>query len=415
MRAPAVLPMRRNRDFMILWSGDAISALGTSMSMLVFPLVGYAITGSAIRAGLATTAVLLGGAVARLPAGALVDRWPRGRVLLIARIFGAICYGSLAVAALSHHLVLSHLVVVGFLSGIADAFVDPATSAAVRTVVPQEQLPNAFSQMQARTHAADLVGPPLGGALFSLARGLPFLVDAVSYAAAAFAITRLHTSLPAPDRSGAPTTVLADMAEGMRFLWRQAVLRSVVIWGAAINFSVTLVLVTITLRLIRAGVHPAAIGLIDTIAAAAGLVGALVAPLIIARMRTGMTTFATGIVLAAIVVPMAWTTDVAVIGALLGIGFFLIPANNSGIGAYLVAVTPNRLQGRVNAAGGLISSGILPLAPAAAGLLVGWAGGRAATIVGAACVAASLLPLLASSAIRGLGRPDAWHAEEITG
>jgi MFS family permease len=76
-------PLRRNRDFVILWSGQAVSELGSSMSMLVFPLIGYAITGSAGLAGLATAATLLGQVVAGLPAGAMVDRWPRRRVLLV--------------------------------------------------------------------------------------------------------------------------------------------------------------------------------------------------------------------------------------------------------------------------------------------------------------------------------------------
>jgi hypothetical protein len=186
------------------------------------------------------------------------------------------------------------------------------------------------------------------------------------------------------------------------------VIRAIITWGAAINFSVTFVLVTVTLRLVRAGVHPAAIGLVDTIAAAAGLLGAVAAPALIKRMRTGATTMVTGLVLAAIVVPMAWTDDVAVIGALLAVGVFLLPANNSGISAYMASVTPDRLQGRVNAAGGFIANGIQPLAPTFAGVLVGSVGGWTATITGAALVAASSAPLLSSRAIRNLGRPESW-------
>jgi MFS family permease len=412
VRRPAILHgVRDNRDFMILWSGGAVSALGTSMSVLVFPLIGYAITGSPARAGLATTAVLLGRIVIRLPAGALVDRWPRDRILLVANLFGAACYASLAAAALTHHLVLTQLVAIGFLSGISDSFSAPAASAAIRTIVAPERRPVAYSQLQARRHAADLVGPPLGGALYSIARGLPFLVDAISYAVAAFSISRLRTPLPAP--TGTPgKTMFSDVAEGMRFVWGHPVIRAIIVWGAAINFSVTLVLVTVTLRLVRAGVHPAEIGLVDATAAAAGLLGALVAPVIIKRMRTGSTTIATGLVLAVIVVPMAWTMNVAVIGALLAIGFFLLPANNSAISAYLVTVTPDRLQGRVYSAGGFIAGGVEPLAPALAGVLVGSVGGWSATITGAAFVAASLAPLLSSSAIRGLGKPDSWIADE---
>jgi MFS family permease len=413
-RPVARTSLGRNRDFLILWSAEAASALGTSMSMLVFPLVSYAITGSPAQAGLATTAVLLGEVVARLPAGALVDRWPRGRVLL-AYLFGAACYGSLAVAALAHSLTLAQLVVIGLLSGVVDSFAAPATSAAVRTVVTEPDLPLAYSRLQIRQHAANLIGPPLGGALYSVARGLPFLLDAVSYLIGALSISRLRTPLPAPDPGTVSRSVVADVAEGLRFVWRHAAIRAILLWGAAINFSVTLVLVTVTLRLVRAGVHPSAIGLIDSVAAAAGVLGALVAPLFINRLRTGVMTVTTSLMLAVVVVPMAWTDSVAVIGGLLAIGTFLLPANNSGISAYQVTVTPDRLQGRVNSAGGFIAMGVAPVGPVLAGVLVGSAGGRVATLTGAAFVALSLVPLLTSSAVRNLGRPDSWAVKQLPG
>jgi MFS family permease len=404
--APASL--RHNRDFAILWSGDAVSGVGSSMSSLVFPLIGYAITHSVVQAGLATAAVLLGNVVCRLPAGALVDRWPRGRVMVLANVLAAACFGSLAVTALTGTLVLAQLIAVGFLSGVADAFLAPASSAAVRTVVPMEQLPVAYARLQIHRHTADLVGPPLGGALFSAARGLPFLADAVSYGLCAIAVTFVRTPLPAPTPAAERTSVVEDVVEGLRFVWRESVIRAVMLWGAAFNFAVTVAFVTITLRLVRAGVHPAAIGLVDTIAAAAALLGSFVAPVIIRRVRTGLVTFATGLVLALVIVPVAWTTNVAVIGALLAVGFFLLPANNSGISAYMVSVTPDRLQARVNAAGGFIVGAVLPAAPALAGFLVGSVGGAASTLIGAALVAASLAPLLSSSAVRRLGRPDQW-------
>ena len=316
-------------------------------------------------------------------------------------------------ATLAGVLTLAHLVGIGFVSGVTDAFVSPAASAAVRTVVAEPDLPVAYSQLQIRRHAADLVGPPLGGALYSVARGLPFLLDTVSYLAGALAITRLRTPLPAPDR--VRRTVVADVAEGLRFVWRHAVVRAILLWGAILNFAVTLVLVAVTLRLVRAGVHPSAIGLVDAIAAAAGVLGALAAPAIISRFRTSTTTAVTSLLLAALMVPMAWTDRVVVIGALLAVGVFLLPANNSGISAYLVTVTPDRLQGRVNSAGGFIAGGVVA-ARAGAGRRAGRVGRRrVATLAGAACVALSVLPLLSSSAIRGLGRPASWAATGLPG
>lgn len=409
--ATVIVPLRQNRDFMMLWGGQAVSALGTSTSTLVFPLIGYAISGSAAQAGLATTALLLGTTLAQLPAGALVDRWPRGRVLVVTNLVGALSYASLAVAALAHRLTLVQLVAVGLLSGISTAFFGPAASAALRTVVPKTQLPIAYSRNQARNHAAQLIGPPLGGALYSVARGLPFVVDSISYAVAALAAGRIRTPLPPPANSGQRRRVFADIAESLRFVWRQAAIRAILLWGGAINFSMTFVLLTVTLRLVRAGVHPSVIGMVDAIAATAGLLGALVAPVIIARMRTGLTTIGTGLALAVLVLPIAWADNVVVIGALLAGGFFLIPSNNSGIFAYLAAVTPDRLQGRVYSATGFVASAVEPAAPVLAGVLIGSIGGRATMIVGAVLTAVSLVPLLASSAVRNLGRPDDWNLE----
>ena len=413
MRRPvAGTPLGRNRDFLILWSGGAVSELGTSMSMLVFPLVGYAITGSPAQAGLATTAVFLGEMAARLPAGALVDRWPRSRVLLLANLVAAGSYASLAVAALAGVLTLAHLIGIGLLGGVAESFLAPATSAAVRTVVAAPDLPVAYSRLQVRRHAADLVGPPLGGALYSLARGLPFAVDALSYAVAGLLIPRLRTPLPAPE-AAARRTMAADVAEGLRFVWRHAVIRAILLWGAILNFSVMLVLVTVTLRLVRAGVHPSAIGLVDSVAAVAAVLGALVAPAVLPRLPIGATTILTSLMLALVVVPIAATDQVVVIGALLGVGFFLLPTTNSGISAYMVTVTPDRLQGRVNSAGGFLSGAVGPLAPALAGVLVEWVGGGPATLIGAVCIALSMVPVLASRPIRTLGRPGSWAAAGV--
>lgn len=146
-------PLRRNRDFATLWSGQAVSELGSSMSVLVFPLIGYAITGSAALAGLATAAALLGGVVAGLPAGTLVDRWPRRRVLLVGNLAGVAVFGGLAGATFAHHLTLPHLIMGGFASGVVGSFLDPAASAAVRAVVPR-------SNCRSPTRGCKLGGTP---------------------------------------------------------------------------------------------------------------------------------------------------------------------------------------------------------------------------------------------------------------
>ena len=408
------VPLRRNRDFVILWLGDAVSAFGTSMSTLVIPLLGYAVTGSTTQAGLATTAVALGEVLVRLPAGALVDRASRRLVLLGTNMAGVLVYGSLAAATLTGALTLAHLVIAGFLSGAADAFARPATSAATRTIVARPQLAVAYTRLEARDRAARIIGPPLGGALYSLARGLPFLVDAISYAAATFAISRLRTPLPAPTRQDTEQrrTLRRDVVQGMRFVWDHHGVRAMMLWGGLINVAGLYVFVTITLRLVRIGTDPAVIGLVATASAVAGLLGAVAAPALVTRARTGIVTIVLTLVMALVVVPMAFTTSAVALGALLATSTFLVPANNAGISAYMVSMVPDQLQGRVNSAAGFIATGVTPLAPLLAGVLLTEIGGLSSTLIGAGLTLASLVPLVASAEIRKLGRPATWASRE---
>jgi len=382
------------------------------MSVLVFPLIGYAITHSAGLAGIATTAVFAGRVATRLPVGALVDRWPRNRVLIATNGVAGAAYASLGVAALAHALTLTHLVIAGLLSGICDSFIRPAASASIRTVVTPAQRPVAYARLNASDHAVQLVGPPVGGALFSVAHGLPFVIDAVSYVAAALCVTAVRTPLPAPARPETPSTIPRDVVEGLRYLWSEAGVRAMMIWGGVLNLGVTIVAVSITLRLVRAGVHPAAIGAIDAVASVAGFLGALVAAPIVRRTRTGWLTIAAGAVITLAQVPIAFTTNVALIGALLAVGMFLVPANNSGISAYIASRVPDRMQGRFNSAAGFVAEGLQPFGPVVAGGVLAGAGGAAATLTGAAVVALSLAPILATREVRQLGRPEEWQSAE---
>jgi len=103
-----------NRDYLILLIGQTISGTGASMGMFVFPLVALQITGSTVQAGLVGTAAGLAQWLLGLPAGALVDRWPRRRVMLASEGTGAVLFGSLVVASALGHLTLAHLLVVAF-------------------------------------------------------------------------------------------------------------------------------------------------------------------------------------------------------------------------------------------------------------------------------------------------------------
>ena len=399
--------LRDNRDFAVLWSGEAVSELGSSMTGLVMPLVAYAISASTTQAGLVGSVSLASTLLWRLPAGALVDRWRRDRVLVGANLLGALLFASVAVAAWLQALTIGHLLLVAAVSGAAEAFHAPAMSAAVRTVVPEEQRPTAYSLLQARGHGASLAGPPLGGLLYAAGRAVPFVLDAASFAVAAVSVRFLRTPLPAPDLP--PESVGRRIGAGLRFVWGTRVVRALMLWGGLLNLAMGMVWVTVLLRLLRAGVHPAAIGVVEGVSAAAGLVGALVAPPLVRRARTGRLTVVTGVLIGVELAFLSLTTSPWLTGALLAAGTFLMPANNAGISAYLAFVVPDEMQGRMNAAAGFVAGGLAPLGPVLAGALLATVGGVVTTLVGAALVVTSVAPILATPSARDLGRPDQWR------
>jgi MFS family permease len=401
----------RSHDFMLLWSGETVSTIGSSMSFFVFPLVGYTITGSTTLAALTSSAYALGGLVMRLPAGVLVDRWSRRRVLVGSNLLGGLLYLSLGVAGVLHALTMAHLVVVALCSGLVSCFFTPAETAALREVVPADQMPAALSQNQARRHVASLVGPPLGGALLALRGWAPFAVDGLTYLVSAAGLTRLRAPLAAPaggPEEGGLRGVLRGTREGLRFIVGQGFLRAILAWACIVNFAVNMLFLVVNLKLLRAGVHPATIGIIDTMGAVSGLAGSLVAPALVRRLPTGRLTILAGLVLTLAVLPIAFTDTPLVVGALFALALFLNPASNASIGAYRVAITPDHLQGRSMAAMQFSVTLFTPFTGVLGGAALAALGGRDAILAAAALIMLSVVPLLASSEVRTLATPDRW-------
>ncbi len=403
--------LARNRDFTILWTGETISELGSTMSLFVFPLIGYHLTGSTLVSALLEAAGLLGLCAMLLPAGVLADRYDRRTLMLAASASGAVLYGSLAVAGYLGVLTVPHLAVVALLGGVAAGVFQPAQLAAIRTVVSTEDLTTAYSQNQARQHIASLLGGPLGGLLYAVRTWAPFLFDAASYAVSCFTVSRLRTDLRPKPREGAAGSPLEQVREGFRFVWRQPFFRTLLVWSGTSNLLVNACFFVVTMRLIREGYPAAQIGLVSTAAGIGGILGALVAPSVIDRTRTGVLTVAVAWMCVLPLLPLVWwSTPLAACTSV----FFLLllnPAGNAGIGAYRAAMTPDDLQGRVGSAMAFVSMGVMPLAPLLGGwMLTGLGGGRAVALLVLATALGALIPTL-SRTIRSVPRPAQWSAE----
>jgi MFS family permease len=405
---PGYRQLARNRDFTILWVGETVSELGTTMAVFVFPLLGYRLTHSTLAAALLTTADLLGMAAMMLPAGVLADRYDRRKLMLYSSAVGAALFGSLAVAGWMDALTMPHLFLVALGSGVSAGIFQPAQMAAIRTVVATEDLPTAYSQNQARQHVASLLGGPLGGVLYVVRAWLPFAVDAVSYLVSCVTLSRIRTDLRPHPREGAPTRPMQQVKEGFRFVWHQPFFRTLLVFAGTSNLVVNACFIVVSLRLIRDHYAPAQIGLVSTCAGIGGILGALAAPYVIERLRTGTLTVAVAWMCVLPLVPLIWWATP--LGACVSVFFLLLlnPAGNAGIGSYRAAVTPEELQGRVGSAMMFVSMGVMPFAPLLGGFALATLGGTGAVaLLVAASAVAALIPTTSRS-IRSVPRPSEW-------
>ncbi|MDZ5660891.1 MFS transporter [Nocardioides sp. S-58] len=403
---PGYRQLARNRDFTVLWIGDTVSELGTALSTFVFPLIAYALSGSALTAALVEAAYLGGLCATLLPAGVLADRVDRRRIMLASSATGCLAYTSLAVAGAAGRLTLPHLVGVALVAGVAAGAFNPAQTSAIRSVVTTEDLPTALSQNQARQHVASLLGGPLGGALYGVTRWLPFAVDAVTFAVACVTVSRVRTDLSAPHRRQEP--LRRQLSEGFTFMWSRPFFRVLLAWSSLTNLVTNATFFVVVLRMVQDGVPAAQIGLVSTAAGVGGIIGAVIAPSIIHRMPTGRLTVLIGWMCCLPLVPLTmsasvWTACLSVFLLLL-----LNPVGNAGIGSYRMAVTPARLQGRVGSTSQFVSMSVMPLAPLLGGFLLEREGG--ATTIGVLVAASALLAVLLTSSrsIRSVPRPSEW-------
>lgn len=372
-------PLWRNRDYILLWLGQTISVVGTQVSQLAFPLLVLALTQSPAQAGFVAAARSVPWLVFALPAGALVDRWDRKRTMLLCSAGSALALGSIVAAYALGALTITQIVAVSFIEGTLSLVFGLAETSALPQVVSRAQLPTAVAQQQAQYAVGSLVGPALGGVLYSLARYLPFLVDSCSYAFSACSLPFIHTSFGGQVAIQG-RSLRAEIGEGVTWLWRQPLIRAMSLLTGCLNFTAGIDLIIIVL-LQRQGVSSATIGLIFALAGGGGLLGALLAPRVQRRLSFGQAIIGICWCWVAIFGFVAAARSVPAVAAIL-VGFFFIgPSYDTVQYSYRLKLIPDRLQGRVNSVFRLVAQGMRPLGLALTGVLIERLGVVEATLI----------------------------------
>ena len=391
-----LVPLRRNRDFVLLQSGQMLSTIGSAASQLAYPLLVLALTNSAGRAGVVGFANIVPYALFGLFAGVAADRWNRKRVMILMDLARVLAMTSIVVALSLGDLTFAQIVIAAFVEGTAFVFFNIAEVGALRSVVPPRQLPDAASAEQARFAVVTLAGPPLGGVLFGIGRALPFLADGLSYAFSIVSLLWMRTPFQ-EERERDTARLRAQIKEGIAFLWSHAYLRTSALIFAGDNFvfqGLFLVLIVISKR------HGLSGGVIGALIAGFGvtaLAGSFVAPRVarLLSIRTIMLVnqWANALVLIYLLEP----TPYVLFASTLPVAF-LAPALNSVVIGYRTAVTPDHLIGRVSSVARNLALLAQPLGPLAAGLLLGAYSSRVTILVlGGICVALAAVSTVSPS------------------
>jgi MFS family permease len=381
---------------MLLWSGQALSSVGSQIALVAYPLLVLAVTGSPAKAGFVGFARNLPVALLALPAGALADRVDRKRLLVACDGAGAVALAAIPAALLLGHVPYGVIIVVAVVDGVVFVVTYVAERGVLPRLVLPEQLGEAVARNESRIFGAMMVGPPLGGALFGIGRAVPFLSDAVSYAGSTITKLLIATEFQAPRVDLAP----GDAREGLRWLWRRPFFRTCSLLFAFSNPIFTgLVLLAVVLAK-RHGASSALVGLMLGLMAGGGLLGALLAPRLRRHLSARFVLIGENVMLVLAIPLLLAAHNGLLIGVILAAAELITPVTNSIVIAYRVALVPDHLQGRVQAATTLVSFAAGWLGPLAVGLLLQHAGSTATILTLTGWSLALALSAAASRAFR---------------
>jgi hypothetical protein len=367
---------------MLLQAGQLLSQAGTSSTTIAYPLLVLAITHSPAKAGLVGFARTLPWALFALPSGLAADRWNRRRLMIAADCVRVLALGSLAATILLDRVAFWQIAVVAFSEGTGAALFSAARPGALRAVVPIHQLPAAAGVETGRGAVVQLVGPPLGGALFGLARALPFVVDVFSYAFSTLALLAMRAPFQ-EEREPNAASVWARLVEGLRFVWNRSFLRTCALLFGLANFIGPGVLFAVVVIGKQQGLSGGEVGALVAVFGACLLLGSFLSPVVRRFLPVRAVLLLELWTWTGCGVFLIWPNVYVLTAGILPTAL-VIPSTDSVVHGYRIAMTPDRLLGRAESATSTIALLIAPLGPLIAGFLLAGVSARATIAVFAA-------------------------------
>ncbi|MGI9004814.1 MAG: MFS transporter [Streptosporangiaceae bacterium] len=385
-----------HRDFMLLWGGQSVSEIGSAVTFVALPLVAVGVLhATTLQVGLLSAAGTACFLLVALPAGLVVDRVAKRRLMIGCDAARMLILGSVVVAGAFGALTMGQLYGVALLTGLATVFFDVAYQSYVPALIEREQLHDGNGKLGATQAFAQVAGPGLGGALYGLFRSGAMAADAVSYGVSTLSLALIRTREPArqeatagaaPDRGGRAAGLRRELFAGLAFVFGHPVLRKIAACTGTANLFGSMsgaLEVVFLFRVVH--VHAASIGLLFGLGSLGGILGGVLSGRLARWIGSARIMWFSMLVFGVIPILMpltapGWRLALFPI-AFAGLSFTVVVYNIAQL-SYRQLICPPELLGRMNAAIRWIVWGTLPLGGVIGGVLGSLIGVRATIWVG---------------------------------
>ena len=370
-RSKAMKDEKNFTNFIVLWSTQTLSRLGSSLTPFALILWSYGETGSTLSTALLTVSSYVPYILLSLPVGALTDRLDKKRLILAADTAAAMCTLAILLIWLSGSLRFWHLYLINALIGTAQTFQQPASEVAVTLVTPEDKYQKAGSLNALAYSIINMASPAIAAALYS-AGGLPCVI-AVDLLAFAISAVSLIFFVKIPKTMNAVYDGLpagSGLKEAATFLSRNAGVLQVMLFLAAINFIASIYNAALPAMVLNFG-NEAMLASIQSVSGIAMIVGSAIAAMLpVPKSRVKVITRSLFIAMGTENFMLAFSRQPAIwcIGAFLG--WICIPVMNANLDALMRSSIPQDIQGRVYSARNMLQFFTIPLGYLAGGVLV---------------------------------------------
>ncbi|HWR85799.1 MAG TPA: MFS transporter [Rhodoglobus sp.] len=369
-------PLLRNRGFLWLWGGEAISQFGAQFTFVALPVLAVSLLdASEWEVGVLNAAQTAAFLVISLPAGAWIDRMLKRRVMIVADLVRAVALAALPLLWWAGVLHIWHLYLFAIVFGVARVFFDVSYQSFLPILLPGAQVGSANSKLEATSQVASVGGPGIAGVVLTvLSAPVILLADAASYLVSAFAIWRIRDEETLPE----PATrqrLHREIGEGLRFVFGHPLIRRITLCTGTSNLFSTIITTLEAVLILRVlDLGPAGLGLILGVGSVGGLLGAIATPWVTKRLGEGtaisLTALAMGVAAAAF--PLAGLFPAVALPVLI-VGMFLesflVLVYNITQVTMRQRLTPPRLLGRMNASIRFVVWGVMPIGALVSGVL----------------------------------------------